>query len=67
MTSQHTNYIGFSKYFEDEKCRISATPGIIVYIVYIIISGSLALSPFGTKVGGRFGQIPSPQTFTASG
>lgn len=55
MTPQHSNYIGFSKHFEDEKCCISAPPGTI-YITHIIISGSLALSPFATKVGGRFGQ-----------
>lgn len=62
--------MGFSKYFEDERHCESATPGIIIiiiiiYIAYITISGSLDLSPFGTKVGGRFGQTPCPDTFTA--
>lgn len=63
--------MGFSKHFEDERHCISATPGIIiiivVYIAYITISGSLDLSPFRTKVGGRFGQTPCPDTFTAPG
>lgn len=69
MTPEQTNYIGFSEHFEDERRCISATPSIIiiVYIAYITITGSLDMSPFRTKVGGRFGQTPCPDTFTAPG